>query len=624
VATKKKAPAKSAAKGRKPAARARTKPVAKATPKSRSERSLPADPATQYARDVIAGSERSLAGRLVKLACERHLRDLKEGKARGLTFDVEAAQHAIDFFGFLTLAEGEHAGKPFQLQPFQQFIVGCLFGWKGSDGYRRFRTAYVEQGKGNGKSPLAGGIGLYCLLADNEPGAEVYSAATTRDQAGILFKDARNMVNASPSLTKRLDGGVGLHNLADLKSNSFFRPVSSENRGLDGKRVHCALIDELHEHPTDLVVNKMRAGTKGRRQALVFEITNSGHDRTSVCWHHHEYSVQVLKAKTPEDAGFNDSWFAYVCGLDACAAHHVEGKTQPVEGCEHCDDWRDEKTWQKANPNLGVSVTVKYLREQVAEAVGMPTKEGIVKRLNFCVWCESETAWLSADLWSKGAGPIDVTALTRRVCFGGLDVASKIDVAACVYAFPDFPADGDVSLLCRFWIPEATAKARQTADGVPWLKWAEAGFVTLTEGESIDQDRIEAAVKKDAETYRLKELAFDSWNASMLASHLMQHGVTVFEFCQNMRNFNEPTKHFEALLREGHLKHGDNPVLRWMAGNVMVLADRNNNVRPVKPSDSSSKKVDGVTGAVMAVGRMMLAPPSEGESVYDTRRPLLL
>ena len=311
-------------------------------------------PVTTYAEAVQAGD--IVAGPFVRLAAARHLRDLETGPARGLHFDHDAAERALRFFGFLQLAEGEFAGKPFNLELWQQFIIGSLFGWMGADGYRRFRKAYIEIGKGNGKSPLAAGVGLYGLVADGEAGAEIYSAAVTRDQAGILWTDAKHMVEASAALRDRID--INVSNLAFSATNSYFRPVSSEARSLDGKRVFMALVDELHEHRTPMVVDKMQAGTKGRRQPLIFEITNSGYDRTSVCWQHHEYSRQILEG-TLED----DGWFAYIAALD--------------EG----DDYRDRDVWIKANPNLGVSITHKYLEEQVREADGMPAKANIVKRL---------------------------------------------------------------------------------------------------------------------------------------------------------------------------------------------------------------------------------------------------
>lgn len=569
------------------------------------------DRATQYARDVVAG--KVIAGRLVRLACERHLRDLESGATRGLRWDAEAAERVIEFIErFCCLAGGEHEGKPFIPSPWQAFIIGSLFGWKGEDGYRRFRTAYVEIGKGNGKSPLAAAIGLYMLMADGEARAEVYAAATKKDQAMVLFRDAVAMVKQSPGLTKKLptSGAVGREwNLAYLKTSSFFRPIASDD-GQSGPRPHCGLIDEVHEHKTPLVIDMMRKGTKGRRQALIFEITNSGYDKSSVCWQHHEYSEWILSGRLQ-----NDSWFAYICTLDPCQSHQAEGKTQPVEGCPDCDDWRDESVWEKSNPNLGVSITLKYLREQVEEAKGMPSKEGITKRLNFCWWTEGETAWLPADLWARGAGKIDVQYLPGRPCYAGLDMASKIDVAAFVLCFPGFPEQGHYALLPWLWIPRATAEARAEADGLSYLAWEREGHICLTDGDVIDQDMIEETIKEAADTYQILEVAYDPWNAAQAATHLQEYGLKLVEFGQNLRNFNEPSKQFESLLKEGKLHHGSHPVLDWMAGNVTVITDRSGNIRPVKPKHESRKKVDGIVAGVMALGRAMLAPPESEISV---------
>ncbi|EPW9636432.1 terminase large subunit domain-containing protein, partial [Yersinia enterocolitica] len=264
------------------------------------------DPATQYAMDVTAGT--ILAGPDIRHSCARHLRDLEFGPARGLVWDVESASRAIDFFAkILKLNGGEHEGKPFILLSWQCFVVGSIFGWKSSDGTRRFRMVYVESGKGSGKSPLAGGVGLYCMVADKEPRAEVYAAATKKDQAMILFRDAVAMVKQSPALSQRIEpsGGAGKEwNLAFLQNGSFFRPISSDD-GQSGPRPHCALIDEVHEHKNNTVVEMMRAGTKGRRQALIFLITNSGHDKTSVCYDYHEYGRKVANGDLEDDSFFS-------------------------------------------------------------------------------------------------------------------------------------------------------------------------------------------------------------------------------------------------------------------------------------------------------------------------------
>ena len=570
-----------------------------------------ADPATDYAESVVAG--RCRAGRLVRLACQRHLRDVAGGAGRGLRWDVAAGLHAVEFVrSYLRLAGGEHEGKPFEPSPWQVFITVSLFGWKGPDGYRRFRTAYVEIAKGNGKSPLAAAIGLYMLVADGEPRAEVYAAATKKDQAMILFRDAVAMVDQSPDISKRLtrSGAKGREwNLAHHTSGSFFRAISSDD-GQSGPRVHGGLIDELHEHKTPLVVDMMRAGTKGRTQALIFEITNSGTDRDGVCWRHHEYSEKVLTGAVQ-----NDSWFAFIAGLDPCEQHTNEGKTQPVEGCHRCDDWRDESTWIKANPNLGISVTSKYLREQVEEARGMPGKEGIVKRLNFCLWAEGERSWLPPALWERGAGRIPDGQLAGRVCYGGLDVASKSDVMAWALVFPDFPGRGQYAVRCRFWLPREAAAYHERENGIPYSVWEREGWVTLIDGGANDLDVVEAAIRDDANSYLLQESAFDPWNAAQISTHLQQYGIRVVSFGQNIRNFNEPTKEFESLLKQGKLKHGSNPVLDWMASNVAVYTDLSGNVRPVKPEHTRAKKVDGIIAVVMALARAMLAGPTSSGGV---------
>jgi phage terminase large subunit-like protein len=312
------------------------------------------DPATQYARDVDSGKE--IAGPDIRNSCKRHLKDLESCHARGLVWDVAAAQRAIDFFAkVLKLNGGEHEGKPFNLLPWQCFIVGSIFGWKNSDDYRRFRMAYVESGKGSGKSPLAAGR---ALLSDSRQRASRGSLCSgdEKDQAMILFRDAVAMVDQSPALAQRINksGGAGKEwNLAFLQTGSFFRPISSDD-GQSGPRPHCALIDEIHEHKNNQVVEMMRAGTKGRRQALIFMITNSGHDKTSVCYDYHEYGRKVAEGSIEDD-----SFFSFICSLD-------EGE----------DPFKDESCWKKQTPHL-VTLLPIYLREQVTQARGCRRRKAL-------------------------------------------------------------------------------------------------------------------------------------------------------------------------------------------------------------------------------------------------------
>lgn len=559
------------------------------------------DPIREYCNKTLSGE--ILAGESVRLACKRHLDDLEQGHRRGLSFKLTDALRAIQFFpDVLRLAEGEFAGKPFELGLWQKFIIGSLFGWKSADGHRRFRTAYIEIGKGNGKSPMAGGTGLYMMNADGEIGAHCFAAAVTREQANILFQDAVKMVDASPAMTARItkSGKRHVFNLANVSTGSFFRPVSSEGKGLDGKRVHFAALDEIHEHPTALVVDKMRAGTKGRRQALIFEITNSGYDRHSVCYHHHDYSRKILEGILE-----NDQWFAYICHLDVCQECRDAGKTLP--SCEKCDQWTDEKVWIKPNPNLDVSITSKYLREQVREAQGMPSKENIVKRLNFCMWTEQAVRWLPMDKWDGCKGHVDKAILAKAACFAGLDLANTSDLAAMVLVFPD--GEG-YKLLPYFWVPEDTVRVRSEKERIPYDIWVREGFIKATEGAVIDYDVIRRDVNELAEKYSIQEIDLDPWNATQIRAQLEADGFQVVEIRQGFQTMSAPTKELERLIRAQLIEHGGNPVLRWNASNVSVRTDPAGNLKPDK--ERSIEKIDGITALINALARAMTEPISTG------------
>jgi phage terminase large subunit-like protein len=570
-------------------------------------------PVERYALDVTEG--RIVASKWVRLACKRHLEDLILGPSRGLLFDRKESERVISFFPrFLRFYEGAFDGKPFQLLPFQQFIVGNLFGWKTTDGFRRFRTAYVEAAKGNGKSPLAAGIGLYGLVADGEPGAEIYSAATTRDQAGILFRDAKAFTDGSSALLRHLTVDKG--NIAYTAKNSYFRPVSSEHRALDGKRPHIALIDEIHEHPSAMVVDKMRAGTKGRTQALIFEITNAGYDRHSVCFQHHEYSEKILEGVIE-----NDAWFGFMTGLDVCEACAADGKSIPTDGCPDCDSWKDEKVWLKANPGLDVIIPRKYLREQVAEATEMPSKENIVKRLNFCIWTESVTKWLSMEKWGACGTAVDAEALKGRTCYGGLDLSSVSDITAWVKVFPPERIGGKYSVLCRFFIPEGNMRERIRKDKVPYDVWTKQGFITTTPGDIIDYAFILAAIDQDTKDYDVAELAFDRWGSQKITTDLQELGFEVegkkslIQFGQGFASMAAPTKELEKMVLAGEIAHGGNPVLAWMVSNTVVRVDPAGNMKVDK--EKSTERVDGVVALVMAIARAMLQNTTI--SIYESR-----
>jgi phage terminase large subunit-like protein len=521
------------------------------------------------------------------LACERHLKDLKSGAQRGLEWKPEVAQHVIDFFPELLQLD---ADKPFLLKDWQSFIVGSLFGWHHADGTRRFRTAYVETGKGSGKTPMAAGIGIYGLFADGCTNAEIYSGATDREQARICFLDAKHMVERSAALREYLETPVA--SIVYPRRGSFFRPISSEHKGLDGKRVHMAILDELHEHPDAMVADKMRAGTKKDPNALIFEITNAGYNRESVCWKHREFSRHVLEGATE-----NDSWFAYVCQLD------------------EKDAWTDEKVWLKVNPSLPDLPGYAYLREQVKEAQGIPSKENTVKRLNFCVWTEQANRWIPMEVWDRNVGTVTDAELIGRPCFGGLDLASTRDLTALGLIFP--LDAGAYALRCFFWMPEDNVAERVRKDRVNYDVWIRQGLIRTTPGNVTDYDFIRDDIRAILKPYRLKELAYDRWNATQVTVQLAQEWPpkTVVEFGQGFASMAGPTKEFEKLLMGAKLHHGGNPVLRWMASNVAITQDPAGNMKPDK--QKAGEKIDGIVAGIMALGRATLT--GRLRSVYEDR-----
>ena len=557
-------------------------------PNTRPPDTSSSDAAERYARRVGAGEV--LAGPLVHLACKRHLDDLRHGPARGLRWDRDAAEWAIGFFrDVLRLNGGEHEGKPFVLHESQEFIIGSLFGWKASDHTRRFRVAFVELAKGNGKTPLAAGIGLYMMLADGEPRAEIYAAAVDKDQAQVLFRDAVAMIDQCPHLAARLvkSGGAGREwNLADLKTGSFFRPISSEHRGRgkSGPRPHCVLLDEVHEHPSGAMVEFMRAGTKGRRQALVFMTTNSGFDRQTVCWEYHKYAERVLQGVLEDD-----SFFAFVAGLD--------------KG----DDWRDEAVWEKANPLLDVSITRKYLREQVRQAVGMPAKQSIVRRLNFCEWTEGEAGWLAKEVWDAVQADLDIRDYHGCRCYGAVDLSRKRDLTALSLVFQH--DDDSWAAFVWFFMPGDGVREREDRDGVPYGLWRDQGYIKATPGPVVNHSFVAAEIAALAEDVEIVGLACDTYKRDYLQAELdeLGCGVPLVNHPQGFRKdagsdlwMPSSVELTEEAIVKGELRVNRNPCLTWNAASVAMTPDAQNNMKPDKKK--ATGRIDGVVALIMAMG----------------------
>jgi phage terminase large subunit-like protein len=560
----------------------------------RSKSKKPKNRVDAYAAAVVGGAV--LAGPLVRLACERHQRDRAHEGKRGFPyrFNAAKAQHVIAFFETVLklpdVLDADGLPAPFILQPWQAFIVGSLFGWESALGFRRFREAYIEIGKGNGKTPLCAGIGLYGLVMDGERAAEIFAAAADQDQAQILFRDATRIAEASPDLWAILkpSGGDHIWQLEHKPSLSFFKTFSRESGAKSGTRPHIALLDELHEHGTPQISIKIRAGAKRRKQPLFVEITNSGFDRASICWEHHEHSRKVV-----EQIVADEQWFAYVCALD-----------------DGDDPLTDRTCWPKVNPNIGVSIFNDYLERQVANATNMPTETNTVLRLNFCVWTQAHFRAIDMRLWQRcQATPTD-SELLGLSCFGGLDLGQSDDFSAWERIWP--LDDGRVVVKSRFWVPQ---RALEKYPDRPYDAWRKAGILTVTEGDTTDYDLIEATVLADCQHDGIREVSYDKRFAEQLAQHLVAAGITMVDQPQGFQ-LNEAIKRKLELIVNAELCHGSHEILSWMASNYVLRTGRMGEVRPDK--DRAADKIDGQVALDMAIARW-IRQPGEPASVYLTR-----
>lgn len=530
---------------------------------------------TMYAQSVVAGD--IVTGRLVRLAAERHLRDLKDGHLRGLTFDDSAADHVIQFFSFLRHSKGEWAGTEFELAPWQQFIVGSLFGWKRRDGTRRFRTAYNEIARKNGKSTLSAGIGLYLAFFDDEPGAEVYAAATKRDQAKIVWSEGKRMVQNTPALRSRIKAFV--NNLHVEATASKFEPLGADADSMDGLNIHGAIVDEVHAHKSRAMIDVLDTATGARRQPLIWYITTAGHDRDSVCWELRDYGVRVLEGHIEDDA-----MFAFIATIDPG------------------DDWRDESVWVKANPNLGISVKIDDLRTKAERAKMVPGQQNAFRRLHLDEWTEQADRWLSVEAWDACKEPPDLWP--GRECYAALDLSSKTDLTALVALFPPEDSNGPWDVLAHFWIPGDNIREKAEADRVPYDVWVDQGFVTATEGNLVDYDVVMAQMEALALEYQVNEFPYDPWQATHLATQMMSKGATMVPLAQGYSVLSEPSRFLESLILSGRLRHGGNPVLKWMAANVAIEHGPNDSIRPTKKK--SNGRIDGIVALVMALARALV------------------
>lgn len=573
---------------RKPAAPARKRALSKAPPP-------PLDRCTDYAHRVLSGEV--IAGPHVRDACGRHLRDMREGAARGLRWNLQQAAEAIAFFEeVLCLNGGKFEGLPFILQAWQAFIVGSLYGWQRFDGnlqdwVRRFRVAYVETGKGSGKSPLAAGIGMKGLTADGEMRAEVYCAATKKDQAMVLFRDAVAMYQQSPELNRRLTtsgAAENIWNLAYRGTGSFFRPISADE-GQSGPRPHVALIDEVHEHKTGHVVEMMRAGTKSRRQALIFMITNSGAGKHTPCGIYHDRACEVAAGKREDGTEcIDDAFFSYVCAVD-------EGE----------DPLLDEACWPKANPSLQFADLpgMQYLRELVTEARGMPSKESIVRRLNFSQWTSALNPWLSSHVWEPCRRDFTAADLRGRRAYGGLDLSSTTDLTALVLLVEPVEPGEPWLIVPYCWLPKDDIQGRANRDRVDYPTWHRQGHLELTPGRAISKRHVLQRVVQICASFDVVSIAYDRWRMADLVQQAADDAIKLpplIDFGQGYKDMSPAIDAFETAILNQTVAHNGHPILTWCAANAVTTSDPAGNRKLDK--FKATGRIDLVVAAVMAHG----------------------
>ena len=510
-------------------------------------------------------------------------------------YDKAKADRAVKFIENLCHTKGKWCGKRFWLLPWQEQLIRDIFGIVKADGNRQFRTAFVEICKKVGKSELAAAIALYLLYADNEPSAEVYGAAADRQQASIVFDVARQMVEMSPALLKRSKIMGATKRIVNYGNAGYYQVLSAEVGGKHGFSVSGLVFDEIHTQPNRQLYDVLTKGSSDARQnPLHFIITTAGTDRHSIAYELHTKAVDILEGRRVDP-----TFYPVVYGL------------------KDDEDWEDEANWYKVNRSLGYTVDIERLRDAYREAKQNPADEVTFRWLRMNQWVSSTTAWIPDQIYQRGNEEIDLKALEGRDCYGGLDLSSTGDITAFVLMFPPRNEEEKYIILPFFWVPEETIPQRVKANSVPYDVWERQGHLLATEGNVIHYDFIEKFIEELGEKYHILEIAFDRWGATQMVQDLEGMGFTVVPFGQGYSSMSAPTKEFYKILMEGRMIHGGHPVLRWMAGNVVIDTDPAGNIKVTKAR--SKEKIDGIVAAIMALDRCIRNQVQPQGSVYDER-----
>lgn len=525
------------------------------------------------------------------------------------TYNKKAADFAVSFIECLCHTKGTWAGKPFELIDWQEKIIRDIFGTLKSNGYRQFNTAYIEIPKKQGKSELAAAVSLLLCCADGEERAEVYGCAADRQQAAIVFDVAADMVRMNPALKKRVKILASQKRIIYQPTNSFYQVLSADAYSKHGFNVSGVIFDELHTQPNRKLLHTQPnrklydVMTKGsgdaRTQPLYFLITTAGTDTNSICYEVHQKALDIMNGRK------HDPTFYPV-----------------IYGSKESDDWTDPSIWKKANPSLGITVSIDKVKAAFNSAKENPAEENTFRQLRLNQWVKQSVRWMPMDKWDACAFPVDEQALKGRICYGGLDLSSSTDITAFVLVFPPEDESEGFTILPHFWIPEGNVELRVRRDHVPYDIWKKQGYLETTEGNVIHYGYIEQFIDDLGKKYNIREIAFDRWGAVQMVQNLEGLGFTVVPFGQGFKDMSPTTKELMKLTLEKKIAHGGHPVLRWMMDNIFIRTDPAGNIKPDKAK--STEKIDGVVATIMALDRAIRNEGETGDSIYDERGLLFL
>ena len=551
-----------------------------------------------YCHDVLDGT--IVAGKWARLACERHLRDLARAESDPkwpYYFDPWWAADACGFIEKLPHVEGEWKTETIFLEPWQVFATAGLFGWRrASDEGRRFNTAYLEVGRKNAKSTWSAGVALYCLTCEGENGPQIKLAATTGAQTDAVFQPAKAMVERTSDLREAFGLEAMARSIPCHMNGGHIKPINAKASTQDGLNPHVAILDELHAHKTRALFDVLKSARGARKNPLSLYITTAGYNLAGVCFEQRTIVTKILLGIFP-----GDHYFGLIFTLDVAETEDEED-----------DDPYDESNWPKANPNLGVSVDLQELREYAAEAQISPDSEGEFKTKRLNMWLGAAGAWLNMQQWDNcKKADLTLEQFEGEAAWAAVDLAAKNDVAAAAIVFE---RSGELYGFGRYWLPKELVQERAKTHA-HYLTWAQQGLLKLTPGNMIDYAFIEAELEAWCERFDMRSLGFDPYQSNQIATSMLDKGHEVVVIPNTVKSMSDPAKDFEARVQVGRFHHNGDPVMKWMASNVVVYRDQKANIFPKKEKPSSPQKIDVIVAMIMAIGRWLLE--EDTTSVYD-------